>query len=195
MVAYAISRRNSQEMLLSKSSLTPARVIAEIIQSYQQRVMNNVHRSEYVEAIVVLALRESGWIRMKPWNGWDCEHESGLRLEVKQSAAAQTWGGGENRRFPRFDIAPRKGFWEADETWVPLSEPGRLADIYVFAWQGEEGEKADQCDPARWEFYVIPERDLPAKQKTISLPALRRLTVSCSVECLAEAVETSAAML
>ncbi len=195
MVAYAISRRNSQEMLLSKSSLTPARVIAEIIQSYQQRVMNNVHRSEYAEAIVVLALRESGWIRMKPWNGWDCEHESGLRLEVKQSAAAQTWGGGEKRRFPRFDIAPRKGFWEADENWVPLSEPGRLADIYVFAWQGEEGEKADQRDPARWEFYVIPERDLPAKQKTISLPALRRLAVLCSVDGLAKAVEMSAAGL
>ena len=29
---------------------------------------------------------------MTPWDSWDCEHESRVRLEVKQSAFAQGWG-------------------------------------------------------------------------------------------------------
>ncbi len=178
-----------------KSPLTSACVLAEVVRSYEQPVMNNTHRSEYAEAIVVLALRDSGWIRMKPWDGWDCEHKSGLRLEVKQSAAAQTWGSGTNRSFPRFDIAPRKGFWEEEETWVPLSKPGRLADIYVFAWHSEPHERADQRDPARWEFYVVLTRDLPEKQKTISLTRLRSITNSCTVDGLAAIVKRSAATL
>ncbi len=184
-----------QKMLSLKSSLTSAVVLAEATRPYEQPVMNNVHRSEYAEAIVALALKGSGWTRMKPWDGWDCEHESGLRLEVKQSAAAPTWGRMENRTFPRFDIAPRKGFWAKEETWVPLPEPGRLANIYVFAWHGEPRDTADQRDPARWEFFVILTRDLPAKQQTISLTRIRRLAIPCTVNDLAATVEMSAAAL
>lgn len=168
-------------------------MLAEVTRSYEQRVMNNVHRSEYAEAIVALALRDAGWMRMKPWDGWDCQHESGLRLEVKQSAAAQTWRNGENRTPPRFDIAPRKGFWGKEERWV--SQPGRHADIYVFAWHGEPRKKADQRDPARWEFYVIAERALPGEQKTINLTALRNIAEPCRVENLAATVEMHAAEL
>ena len=32
--------------------------------------MNNVHRSEYVEAIVAVALAEHGWSRTTPWDSW-----------------------------------------------------------------------------------------------------------------------------
>ena len=45
--------------------------------------MNNVHRSDYVEAIVAVALADYGWTRKDPWEGWDCEHTSGVPLEVK----------------------------------------------------------------------------------------------------------------
>ena len=68
-----------------------AQVLVEVNRVYEHRVMNNVHRSDYVEAIVAVALADYGWTRKDPWDGWDCEHESGVRLEVKQSAAAQTW--------------------------------------------------------------------------------------------------------
>ena len=73
-------------------SLAPAGVLEEVSRTYNRRVMNNVHRSHYVEAIVALVLRDSGWRRMTPWDSWDCEHESLVRLEVKQSAFAQGWG-------------------------------------------------------------------------------------------------------
>ena len=46
------------------SSLTPASVLSEVSRTYDRRVMNNVRRSEYVEAIVALALEDSGWTRM-----------------------------------------------------------------------------------------------------------------------------------
>ena len=182
-------------MLSPKSPPTSTDVVAEVTRSYEQPVMNNIHRSEYVEALVLLALKDSGWIRMKPWDGWDCEHESGLRLEVKQSAATPTWGRMGNRTFPRFDIAPRKGFWKEGETWVPLPAPARLADIYVFAWHGESRDTADQRDPARWEFFVTLTRDLPEKQQTISLAKISRITTACRVNALAATVERSMALV
>ena len=173
---------------LSKSSLTPGGVLAEVTRPYEQRVMSNVHRSEYVEAIVALALRDSGWTRMEPWDAWDCEHESGARLEVKQSAAAQSWWSERSYSPPRFDIAPRTRYWDYEkDRWV--FETGCHAHVYVFAWHGEPRQTADQRDPAGWEFSVVPEPDLPA-QKTIGLTAIRGLTSPCEIEDLtAEVVE------
>lgn len=146
-------------------------MLYEVMKSYQQRVMTNIHRSAYVEAIVTVALVDHGWKRMSPWSSWDLEHiASRTRLEVKQAAAVQSWGG--DRTSPvRFDIASRTGYWDNDD-WVP--KPGRPAHIYIFAWHGDPGEIADQRDPHRWEFYVIAERDLP-QQKTIGLGVIRRI--------------------
>ena len=68
-----------------------ARVLAEVCRAYEQRVMNNVHRSDYVEAIVAVALADYGWTRKDPWEGWDCEHTSGVPLEVKPDQK-KGWG-------------------------------------------------------------------------------------------------------
>ena len=99
--------------------------------------------------MVYLALRDSGWKRMEPWELWDLQNDSGVKLEVKQGAAAQSWRGFPSS--PRFDIAPRDGF-------------GRSAHIYVFAC-GEGYETADHRDPNEWEFYVVAEGDLPVKRR------------------------------
>ena len=164
----------------AESSLSRASVLAEVGRRYDQPVMNNVHRAEYVEALVALALRDSGWTRTAPWGAWHFENESGVRLKLKHSAAVQSWGGGGAQDSPRFDIAPGKGYWDDEEGgWV--ESPGRHADIYVFAWHGGTGETTDQRDPASWEFYVIPERDLP-KQKSIALPAIRASVSRCRIQ-------------
>ena len=141
----------------------------------------------YVEAIVAVALTDYGWIRKDPWDGWDCEHESGVRLEVKQSAAAQVWKlpKGGKRSPPRFDIAPRK---EYEDECRRVPRPGRNADIYVFAWHAGTDETADQREPATWGFYVLAERDLPA-QKSIGLRPLQGLASPCSFDELGAAVE------
>ena len=165
-------------------------VLEEVSRPYKQRVMNNVHRSEYVEAIVALALKPSGWTRMTPWDSWDFAHESGARLEVKQSAAAQAWKSPERQSPARFDIAPRTGYWDEEGEWAP--KPGRHADLYVFAWHGADGDTADQRDAGSWEFYVVAERDLP-EQKSIGLKVLQGMTSPCGIDALAAAVDAAAA--
>lgn len=166
-------------------------VLEEVSRPYKQRVMNNVHRSEYVEAILALALKASGWTRMTPWDSWDLEHESGVRLEVKQSAAAQAWKSPERQSPARFDIAPRTGYWDdKEECWVP--KPGRHADLYVFAWHGADGDTADQRDAGSWEFYVVAERDLP-EQKSIGLKVLQDMTSPRGIDALAAAAVAAAA--
>ena len=148
--------RDPAELEGEGRSFSREQVLAEVTRAYEQRVMNNVHRSDYVEAIVGVALADYGWTRKDPWDGWDCEHESEVPLEVKQSAAAQQWTPPEDKKrsSPRFDIAPRTGY-EKDGIFVPRS--GRNADIYVFAWHGGTEETADQREPASWEFYVMAE--------------------------------------
>lgn len=170
-----------------EQSSARARVLVEVSRAYEHRVMNNVHRSDYVEAIVAVALADYGWTRKDPWHGWDFEHKSGVPLEVKQSAAAQPWklSKGKKRSSPRFDVAPRTGY-EKDGVFV--DRPGRNADVYVFAWHAETEETADQREPATWEFHVIAERDLPA-QKSIGLGPLQRLVLPCSFDELGAAVE------
>ena len=73
------------------------RIYAEAARPYRRRIMTNIHRSDYAEAIVAVALEEDGWSRMTPWDSWDLQHEAGCRLEVKQAAAAQSWGSTRRR--------------------------------------------------------------------------------------------------
>ena len=172
------------------SPLTPASVLAEVGRTYDQPVMNNIRRSEYVEALLALALEGSGWTRKQPWEAWHFENESGERLKIKQSAATQSWGGDRDLgASPRFGIAPAKGYWDDREgRWVP--EAGRHANVYVFAWHGGTGTTADQRDPATWEFYVVAERDLP-EQKSIALSAIRHTTSACDVGHLRTVVDAA----
>lgn len=157
---------------------------AEASKPYERPVMTNIHRSDYVEAIVSVALREHGWRRMTPWDSWDFQHETGCRLEVKQSAARQSWEQRTRQTVPRFDTAPRTGYWDG-ATWIP--EPGRHAHIYLFAWHDDPSTEADQRDPATWVFHVIPEQELPG-QKTIGLAGIKARSSSCSFAELGEAV-------
>ena len=76
-------------------------------------------------------------------------------------AALQTWTG-------RPSLAGRttRGSWLAHE--------GRSADLFVFAWHPvTDPARADQRDPWRWRFHVVPEREPPA-QETIGLATIER---------------------
>lgn len=137
-------------------------------------VMGNQLRPHYVERMVVAALGPGFVLTSADWTGWDIEHASGVRVEVKQSAALQPWSGHFANRTGapqtrRFDIAPRTGFWtDGGARWV--ERPGRLAEIYIFAWHPvTDTEQADQRDPEQWRFFVVPSAGLPDGQKTIAV--------------------------
>ena len=68
-----------------------------------------------------------------------------------------------------------------------MSQPGRHANVYVFAWHGETQETADQRDPTTREFYVVPECELPP-QKSIGLNIIRNLRSLCDIAGLGGAV-------
>ena len=117
------------------------RILATLMRRYEQRIMNNVCRSDYVECMVASVLGADWhltWADGWDWAPWDCEHaQTGARLEIKQAAARQSWDHGTTavRRRPVFDIAARQGYWPRDGgPWIEA--PGRLAHLYVFAWHG-----------------------------------------------------------
>ena len=150
------------------------RIRAEASRPYAQRIMANIYRSDYAEAIVGVVLRRDGWSRMPAWSSWDLGHLSGCRLEVKQAAAAQSWGSLQEEKAVRYDIAARKDYWDPEtDKWKPAN--GRVADIYVFGWHGAHKDRADQRDPTSWEWYVVPAARLPDGQKSIGLGPIRRL--------------------
>lgn len=153
---------------------------------FDRQLIQNQYRSAFIEAMLEPYLASRGWEHLGDnWCGWDFEHTSGMRLEVKQSAAWQTWdpfkkiGAGAVAKSGQgiFDIAPRTGWF--DKTGAVFTKGrGRPANVYVFAWNGKVGETADHRDPDQWEFFIVPAADLPAEQQTIGLASLRKIVAS-----------------
>ena len=112
-----------------------------------------------------VALGGDGQLVRAGWSGWDLQHQDGARLEVKPSAARQTWTGhgslkGRATR-GSFDIGERKGYWiEGGKQHVAWA--GRPADLFVFAWHPViDLARVDHGDPWPWLFFVMPEHSLP----------------------------------
>ncbi len=148
-------------------------------------IQNNL-RGLYVEYLVCEILGDGWKIASGDWAAWDIEHEDGTRLEVKQSAAKQTWAAPSNGSSPPvFNIRTPKFIWEGARRF---EAKGRPAQMYVFAWHGDLSECADQRDVSQWGFYVVPTKNLP-KQQTIGLKRLESLTHLRSATDLGETVE------
>ena len=160
------------------------RIQSTLMRRYDTPVMNNVYRADYVECLIVFMLGTEWsltWTLGWDWAPWDCQHSSGARLEVKHSAARQSWDHEtiSRRRAPRFDIATRTGYWTQDGSrWV--DSLGRPADLYVFAWHDERRDGyADHRDTNQWVFFVVAEQDLPENLNHIGLTGLE--STRCSV--------------
>lgn len=140
---------------------------------FDRAVMQNNIRSIYVEHMVEALLGEGWALTSGDWASWDLAGPDGVRAEIKQAAARQSWHReGARLSSPRFDIAARTGRYEDGETWI--AEPGRPAHLYIFAWHDVADETCDQRAPEQWRFYLAREADLPA-QKSISLGRLAKI--------------------
>jgi len=170
-------------------STAPAFGIADVIAKVSQvafgkPLVTNVLRGHVAEAIIALALEpEWNWCSAD-YAGWDFERADGFRLEVKQSAAMQSWSTGKPSKAV-FDVAARTGYWESGTEWI--GKAGRPAHLYVFAHHGVFGDHADHRDPAQWEFYVVPTSALP-DVKQISLSRIRPMSAGVSMANLAATV-------
>lgn len=170
------------------------RIVARISADFfGQAILSNLVRPHYVERMIALALEPDWALKSADWAGWDLQRGD-CRVEVKQSAALQTWSDrmspGSRRGADRFDIRVRGGHWIDGVTWN--AKAGRQADIYIFAWHGgTDRGTTDHRRAGQWEFYVVAERDLPA-QKTISLARVRRMTSPVSLGALRDKLDSLA---
>jgi hypothetical protein len=176
---------------MRRGSLSSEDVRAEAsTAAFGQKLITNNLRGLIAEVIVGSALPPEWKWCSADWAGWDFERADGLKLEVKQSAARQTWTGNNVARPTcRFDIKPRKGSYVGAD-WQPMV--GRQAQIYVFAHHFEGGECADHCEPSQWRFFVVPESRLPPSAQTIGLGAIEKLAARCTISELLSAVQTCA---
>ncbi len=140
------------------------------------KLVQSNFRGEVVESIIAKALGPC-WIHCSDgWGGWDFEKTVGsalVRLQVKQSAARQSWKT-KRKSTPSFRIAEVSGYYEEDDEWK--SDRGRHAEIFVFAWHDDTSDSADHFDAKQWKFYVVPESLLEKEtRKNIPLPAVEKL--------------------
>lgn len=162
-------------------------VIGKFIeQSVGQPIVNNVLRGMLIESIVALELEPEWKWTGGSYGGWDFEHANGLRLEIKQSAAQQSWQLGPNSKKspPKFDIALRKHRGAGGQF---VEDDKRAAQLYLFAYHPVEGEDADHREPDQWEFYLCPEKTLP-RQKSIRLSKIRSLCQKIEISKLRSAL-------
>ena len=139
--------------------------------AFGKKLVSNMYRGLVSELIVGSALSSQWKHCSEDWSGWDFEHREGSKLEVKQSAARQTWSDGKRSRCS-FGIAASQGFYKGSE-WI--ADPTRKAEIYVFAHHPVFDADADHCDPTQWIFYVLPASLLP-DQKTVALSVVIALS-------------------
>jgi hypothetical protein len=154
-------------------------------------LIENSFRGFVAEMIIGSALGSEWRLCSADWSGWDFEHTSGCRLEVKQSAARQTWAAPKKPSAPNFVIRERKGYYEGAKF---VEQAGRLAHIYVFAYHPIRDDSADHRDPNQWRFHVVPATRLPPN-KTIGLVRVALLCDAVPWIGLSEAVESACAAL
>ena len=170
------------------------RVLSAIVRRYDRSVMSNTHRATYAVCLVAELLAPDWnppWIKGYDRAPWDLQQPSGTWMKIEQSALLRPWRRGRGfvrRQTPRFDIAPPKGFWAMDDTWI--DRVGHHADIHVFAWHGvDNGSLTNQREPDQWRFFVVPTSSLPADQPHIGLDGLEEMTDAVGYEALRSKVD------
>lgn len=144
--------------------------------------LSNRNRSIFAEFLVGAALGAVGRPRQE-WTATDLEWE-GLKIEVKSSAACQSWA--QKRPF-RISFSVRKAMgWDA-ETGESAEAATRSADVYVFCHFTEtDSAEAHRSvlDARKWDFHVVSMVKIDAElgeAKSVSLKGVQRVAERCGV--------------
>jgi hypothetical protein len=140
--------------------------------AFGRPVLMNTFRAVVAEAIIAQALDHRWAHCAADYHPYDFERDDGVAVEVKQSAARQSWAkDGDKPSRIAFDIAERTGRYVGN-VWVSARQ--RWADIYVFAHHPRTDASTDHRRPEQWDFYVVHSHDLP-EQATLSLARLTNI--------------------
>ena len=123
------------------------------------------------------------------WAPFDLETPDRIKIEVKSAAYIQSW---KQNRLSRISFGVRKTrTWDAESGHYDLSEPGRHADVYVFALFAQQEMPIDPLYLTQWQFYALSTKKLDDR-KSISLSALEKLASPVGYYELADAVRKAA---
>lgn len=130
---------------------------------YSNKILNNAHRGDIVEMMVLSALGSDWRMVSLGWHPWDFQRGTGpqrIRIQVKQCAALQLWG-------PTKKLSVQFGWKKKAPDDFARYNPGEaiesegwFCDIFVIGLHLVSDKSADQVDPKQWEFLVIPTTDL-----------------------------------
>jgi hypothetical protein len=139
-------------------------------------VVSNATRGVLAEYIVARALLIPTDGVRDEWDKCDLRTTEGITIQVKSAAFVQSWHQKKLSKIT-FDVKARRG-WNA-ETNLQDKEAARHSEVYVFALLAhEEKRTVDALDISQWKFYVLPTRELNARQRSqhsIMLKALDAL--------------------
>ena len=116
-------------------SESPEHILTRLLdRHYRHPLISNEYRGSYVECMVLLALGDEWQPPSDSWETFDCIHtKTCKRVEVKQSAATQSWSD--------------------DTKYKPQSnrsfeiKPSGSTDVYIYAWHDGLGENTDHRIP------------------------------------------------
>lgn len=114
---------------------------------YSGPILNNSHRGDLVEIMVLSALGPDWKHVGLGWNLWDLQRGSGtnrVRIQVKQCAARQLWGKTKctTFQFPWRDAAP--AYIRRDFPNETIEDEGWFCELFVVGIHPVEDETA--CD-------------------------------------------------
>lgn len=140
---------------------------------YSRPILNNSHRGDLVEMMVLNALGPEWKHVGLGWHLWDLQRGTGaarVRIQVKQCAARQLWGKTKNMifQFPWSEGAPdyiRRDF--PDEA---LEDKGWYCELFIVGVHPvEDAAVCDQTDVNQWRFMVVPTIELKQGQSSMLL--------------------------
>jgi hypothetical protein len=140
---------------------------------YSHRILNNSHRGDFVEMIVLDALGPEWRHVGLGWNIWDLQRGNGkdrARIQVKQCAARQLWGKTKcmTFQFHWSDRAP--AYVLRDFPKEAVEKDGWFCELFVVGvHRVEDKDLCDQTDPSQWQFMIVPSRELKRGQSSMTL--------------------------
>lgn len=146
---------------------------------YSHPILNNSHRGDFVEMMVLSALGPEWRHVGLGWHLWDLQRGEGadrVRVQVKQCAARQLWGKTKcmTVQFSWSERAP--SYIRRDHPNEALEDAGWFCELFVVGVHSIEDEHiCDHTDVNQWRFMVVPAGDLSSRQSSMTLAkALKR---------------------
>jgi len=174
-VPAEVVSHNTVQVEVARVSMFGREEVIQMVakQMYSECILNNAHRGDLVEMMVLSALGEDWRFVGLGWHPWDLQRghgENRIRIQVRQLAALQLWGPTKKMTLQFGWKQNPPSYFRRDNPNEAIEDEGWFCELFVFGLHRVTSrEKADQADPAQWEFLVVPTDDLKRGQSSMIL--------------------------